>query len=52
MSQYTAFTNNLFFDLDAQAQAQLPGAGVSTGTPFNPQPQLAPVHGIHQHPLL
>ena len=29
MSQYTAFTNNLFFDLDAQVQAQfqLPSAG-------------------------
>ena len=29
MSQYMAFTNNLFFDLDAQVQAQfrLPGAG-------------------------
>ena len=43
MSQYTAFTNNLFFDLDAQVQAQFPppGAGASTGTPFDPQPQLA-----------
>ena len=54
MSQYTVFTNNLFFDLDAQVQAQfrLPGAGVSMGMWFDPHPQLVPVHGVHQHPLL
>ena len=53
MSQYTVFTN-LFFNLDVQVQVQfwLPSAGMSTGTLFDPQPQLAPVHGIHQHPLL